>query len=58
MGAATQLREREHDDMSPGRALADWLLYAWCPFKRDAKLFGKLERAQIRVIAEAKDTTG
>lgn len=31
------------------------LLYEWYPFKRDAKLFGKLERAEVQVIAEAKE---
>jgi hypothetical protein len=30
------------------------LLYEWYPFKRDAILFGKLERAEIQVIAESK----
>jgi hypothetical protein len=27
--------------------------YKWYPFKRDAILFGKLERAEIQVIAES-----
>jgi hypothetical protein len=31
------------------------LLYEWRPFKRDAKLFGKLERAEVQVITEAKE---
>ena len=31
------------------------LLYEWYPFKRDAKLFGKLERAKIQIIAEARE---
>jgi hypothetical protein len=30
------------------------LLYEWYPFKRDAILFGKLEVAELQVIAEAK----
>ena len=29
---------------------ADLLLYEWRPFKRDAKLFGKLERCKIEVL--------
>lgn len=28
------------------------LLYEWYPFKRDAKLFGRLEQAEIQVVAE------
>jgi hypothetical protein len=31
------------------------LLYEWRPFKRDAKLFGKLECAEIKVIAKTKE---
>jgi hypothetical protein len=31
------------------------LLYEWYPFKRDAKLFGKLERAEMKIVAEAKE---
>jgi hypothetical protein len=32
------------------------LLYEWYPFKRNAKLFGKLERAEMQVIAKAAET--
>jgi hypothetical protein len=31
------------------------LLYEWRPFKRDAKLFGQLEYAEIQVIAKTKE---
>lgn len=31
---------------------AELLLYEWYPFKRDAKLSGRLERAEVQVIAE------
>jgi hypothetical protein len=31
------------------------LLYEWRPFKRDAKLFGRLECAEIKVIAKTKE---
>jgi hypothetical protein len=31
------------------------LLYEWYPFKRDARLFGRLEHAEIQIVAEAKD---
>lgn len=31
------------------------LLYEWYPFKRDAKLFGKLERAEMQVVAESAE---
>jgi hypothetical protein len=37
------------------RRPAELLLYAWPPFKRHAKLFGELERAEAQVIAEAKE---
>lgn len=32
------------------------LLYEWYPFYRDAKLFGKLEHAEVQVIAERRET--
>lgn len=31
---------------------AELLLYEWYPFKRDAKIFGRLERAEVQIIAE------
>jgi len=31
------------------------LLYEWYLFKRDATSFGKLERADMRIIADAKE---
>jgi hypothetical protein len=31
------------------------LLYEWHPFKRDATLFGKLERADMLISAETKE---
>ena len=31
------------------------LLYEWYPFSRDARIFRKLEHAQIRVTAKAND---
>ena len=33
----------------------EFLLYEWYPFKGDAKLFGKPERAEMQVITEAKE---
>lgn len=32
------------------------LLYEWYPFYRDAKLFGKLEHAEVQVIAQRRET--
>ena len=33
------------------------LLYEWYPFKRDARLFSKLERAEFQIIPEVQDTS-
>lgn len=35
---------------------SELLLYEWIPFKRDAGLFEKLERADIKISAETKQT--
>ena len=34
------------------------LLYEWYPFQRDARLFSKIERAEIEFIADAKGASG
>ena len=42
-----------------GRAMApgELLLYEWYAFKRDAKLFGSLEKAEVQASPESQDAT-
>jgi hypothetical protein len=39
--------------MAPG----ELLLYEWYAFKRDAKLFGSLEKAEVQAGPESQDAT-
>jgi len=50
---------KKDDNCCVGRAMApgELLLYEWYAFKRDAKLFGSLEKAEVQAGPESQDAT-